>query len=299
MCYNTTMTKAINGTPLPLPVDHDELIDHARIAATHLDHGKEFFNLGIEAVVLTDAAIYTSEVSEVANFFHLIGKAVMLPFLIFSLILGPIQLGTNGYQHETTGKIHTQLQKGSLEERLTWLESRFFSLSDTEKGKIQEYVSTHLAHLSSDQQDEEVEHIEEAGRKIKLATLGRRISPGMTEQLTSELEKAFTDLSSEDPITQKIGEERAELLLSSVSDQLKTQMRINKLAMGSVIPPLVYIGLFLFGLGGVALGLVLNGIGMLGMAAEHFYTKHVFEEGGDEYAEKITIFNEALSHANK
>jgi len=266
-------------------IDYEKRLDYTKFAASQLNLASKITFSGIQGTVLGSSLLYGSELPQkIENLKHVL-TIISLPFIAIAYALGTIQLVAQCVQYASDKKVIENLEERgkSVEEKMEWLKTRFFSLDPQEVEKITEYIETHLPDLSNTQKAFSFDRIAEKTLDIQFEIFKRKVTPKLAEKVKEDLKIASNEMSSWRKKIQAQGKLRAQILVDSVADQVKSRLSVHAIASATIVLSFATLTLALMGSIALPLTLILNTFALIGVAAEFFYETQVLKKGAENY----------------
>lgn len=274
--------------------DFEQETDFAGKATKILDNGVVAVVGTMEGVVLTHHLFHFKMGKlPVLRSFPTLLKIITLPiktlFLGFSIVEGI----TEGINLHRVKKFLSRLEalKRNPLAQFEWIKREYFTLTEKEERKIQEYIEKAIPMFSSEQKEVQFDRIAEKVLKIKFQRLKRRITSKLAKEMVKEMPQIIQNLESTIPRIQVNGEKRAEILLSSLTRQAKNKILVHTLGMIAIGISLLSLSLFLAGIPAGFFFTLMGILSFLIVACCFAIDKGIIEREGEKLYDALDHFN--------
>ncbi|NGX59493.1 MAG: hypothetical protein KR126chlam3_00645 [Chlamydiae bacterium] len=241
------------------------------------------------AVLIHKIYLYCLKDLPIFHNFPFLLKVISIPSSVFVLVLGifeGIAESVNTYRGFQFFNNIKQRKDNPLE-GLEWLKKRYFTLEKSEGNKIQKYIDKTLPNLSGADKAKRFEQIAEKALQIKYECLKRRVTPGLAQEVLTQLNSIMNDMKSDLPEIKAAANGRAELLMQSLTRQGRNKIIIHMIGLiGVGISLLSFLSIFLVGPLGIAFG-VLDALAIPLALSAFLYERRTVKREADNFKKTI------------
>lgn len=214
--------------------DYEKAIDFTGKTANFLDWGATAIFAGMEGTIIFDQFFNLSwkTRNHFIGFLPTLLKVSFLPLTIVFAALGGVEwIAEFVNMRRSALLLHHMSKKKTPLKNLKWLQKTYYTLEDTEVEKIYGHIEKHLPQFTLKEKASRFDQIAEKALKIKYAALKRRITTKLGDAVTSQMKEIMADLNDKNPLTRESAEERAEVLMKSISRPVRNKIVVHILGL--------------------------------------------------------------------
>lgn len=217
--------------------DYEKQVDFTGKVARILDWSVFLGSITLEGFVIVNNLLHLHLFSKkVLQYIPYIGKLATIPTSSFFFAMGVIEGSVELVNIKRVTRFYKQieLKKDDPQAQLNWIKEKYFTLSPGQVQKIQTFIKVAMPHMSQAQKAKRFTQIAEKVLKNQLQALGRRISSGLANEVHKNLQSILSDLQSWSPHRRAKAQEKARILMESVSEQAKNKILIHVLGLMTI-----------------------------------------------------------------
>lgn len=228
--------------------DYEKQLDFSGKVARILDWSTLFTVGSMQAILITERLFhYNITHLPVFKAFPTLLKILTLPTAIFFLVMTIFEGFVELVNLRRAGQLlyHLRIRQKDPLAQLQWVKEHYFTLDQKEGKKIEVYIEQTMPLLSQVEKARRFEQIAHKALRLKYEGLKRRISPGLAEEVLSQIHTISKDLESFSPVTKAKAAQRAEVLMKSLTRQTKNKILVHVLGVTALGITLISLSVFL------------------------------------------------------
>jgi len=211
--------------------DYEKGLDIVDKGTWVLDKGVVVVVGSMQAAVIADGLFHLNILKNgVLSFIPYALKLLLTPASIFFIVIGVIE----AIFEIINLKKGVELLNGGKKDGLDFIKGHYFTLQKEESQKIVALIEEKLPELDQTAKADRFDEIAKRALEIKFENLKRRITPGLAEEVKVQLDSIIKELQSPDEAIRDAAENRAKLLMESVSRQAKNKIIIHMLGIVAI-----------------------------------------------------------------
>ncbi len=282
-----TLADRVIDWSLALPfTNYEREIDAAGSIAKGLDWGVFGVVAALQGIVAVDELFKLHFLrNDLFSFLPATLRALSQPLSGFFFGMGIIESGFELVSLSRVSKLLYRFEKSPEKpiRHLEWIKEHYFTIRGHQAKKIAAYIEQKHPAFSQKEKSEAFEQIADKSLQIKFERLSRRITPGLAKGVSEELDGILSDLKSNFSGTRATAHKKAQVLLASVTKQVKNKILVHILALMSLACTVISMtGLFI-GVAIPAFFIVLGATATLLMAIQFLAKKKILDREVEQF----------------